>query len=76
VSETTIKILAAKLQMPAECFATNRDFLRGVARLARIIHERHSVAAKAVKFQACTVHPMRRSGLCNRIGERRPGSMS
>jgi hypothetical protein len=33
VPETTIKILAAKLQQPAECFATNRDFLRGVARL-------------------------------------------
>ena len=33
VPETTIKILAAKLQRPAECFATNRDFLRGVARL-------------------------------------------
>ena len=33
VPATTIKILAAKLQRPAECFATNRDFLRGVARL-------------------------------------------
>ena len=33
VPETTIEILAAKLQQPAECFATNRDFLRGVARL-------------------------------------------
>ena len=28
-----IRLLAAKLQMPAESFATNRDFLRGVARL-------------------------------------------
>ena len=33
VPETTIKILAAKLQRPAECFTTNRDFLHGVARL-------------------------------------------
>ena len=33
VPETTIRILAAKLQQPAECFTTNRDFLRGVARL-------------------------------------------
>ena len=33
VPETTIRVLAAKLQQPAECFATNRDFLRGVARL-------------------------------------------
>ncbi len=33
VPETTIKILAAKLQRPAPCFTTNRDFLRGVARL-------------------------------------------
>ena len=33
VPETTIRILAAKLQQPAECFATNRAFLRGVARL-------------------------------------------
>jgi hypothetical protein len=31
--ETTIRILAAKLQQPAEYFTTNRDFLRGVARL-------------------------------------------
>src|SRR3954469_9470471 len=32
--ETTIQILAAKLQQPAEGFTTtNRDFLRGVARL-------------------------------------------
>jgi hypothetical protein len=29
---TNFRILAAKLQQPAECFATNRDFLRGVAR--------------------------------------------
>ncbi len=34
VPETTIKILAAKLQQPAECFTTNRNFLRGVARLS------------------------------------------
>jgi hypothetical protein len=33
VPQTTIQILAAKLQQPAECFTTNRDFLRGVARL-------------------------------------------
>ena len=33
VPETTIRILAAKLQQPAEYFTTNRDFLRGVARL-------------------------------------------
>ena len=33
VPEATIKILAAKLQQPAPCFTTNRDFLRGVARL-------------------------------------------
>src|SRR5690349_12138205 len=33
VPETTIRILAAKLQQPADCFTTNRDFLRGVARL-------------------------------------------
>ncbi len=33
VPAMTIKILAAKLQRPAECFATNRDFLHGVARL-------------------------------------------
>ena len=33
VPQTTIKILAAKLQQSAEGFATNRDFLRGVARL-------------------------------------------
>src|SRR3954453_13540981 len=33
VPETTIKILAAKLQQPADCFTTNRDFLRGVTRL-------------------------------------------
>jgi hypothetical protein len=33
VPETTIRILAAKLQRPAECFTTHRDFLRGVARL-------------------------------------------
>jgi hypothetical protein len=33
VPETTIRILAAKLQQSAECFTTNRDFLRGVARL-------------------------------------------
>lgn len=33
VPETTIRILAAKLQQTADCFTTNRDFLRGVARL-------------------------------------------
>jgi hypothetical protein len=33
VPETTIRIFAAKLQRPAECFTTNRDFLRGIARL-------------------------------------------
>jgi hypothetical protein len=33
VPETTIRILAAKLQRPPESFRTNRDFLRGVARL-------------------------------------------
>ena len=33
VPETTIRILAAKLQQPAEYFTTNRDFLRGVDRL-------------------------------------------
>jgi hypothetical protein len=33
VPQTTIQILAAKLQQPAERFTTNRDFLRGVARL-------------------------------------------
>ena len=33
VPETTIRILAAKLQQPADYFTTNRDFLRGVARL-------------------------------------------
>ncbi|HMB06893.1 MAG TPA: IS4 family transposase [Isosphaeraceae bacterium] len=33
VPETTIRILAAKLQRPPESFATNRAFLRGVARL-------------------------------------------
>jgi Transposase DDE domain/Transposase Tn5 dimerisation domain len=33
VPQTTIQILAAKLQQPAEGFTTNRDFLRGVARL-------------------------------------------
>jgi hypothetical protein len=33
VPETTIRILAAKLQQPADGFTTNRDFLRGVARL-------------------------------------------
>src|SRR5690349_13748964 len=33
VPQTTIQILAAKLQQPAENFTTNRDFLRGVARL-------------------------------------------
>jgi hypothetical protein len=33
VPETTIRILAAKLQQPAEYFTTNRDFLRGGARL-------------------------------------------
>ena len=33
VPQTTIKILAAKLQQSTECFATNRDFLRGVAGL-------------------------------------------
>jgi hypothetical protein len=33
VPETTIRILAAKLQQPTESFTTNRDFLRGVARL-------------------------------------------
>jgi Transposase DNA-binding/Transposase DDE domain/Transposase Tn5 dimerisation domain len=33
VPAMTIKILAAKLQRPAEYFATNRDFLHGVARL-------------------------------------------
>jgi Transposase Tn5 dimerisation domain len=33
VPETTIRILAAKLQQPTESFTTNRGFLRGVARL-------------------------------------------
>ena len=33
VPQTTIQILAAKLQQPAAGFTTNRDFLRGVARL-------------------------------------------
>src|SRR3954454_3293974 len=33
VPQTTIQILAAKLHQPAACFTTNRDFLRGVARL-------------------------------------------
>ena len=32
VPQTTIQILAAKLQQPAEGFTTNRNFLRGVAR--------------------------------------------
>jgi len=33
VPAMTIKILAAKLQRPAACLTTNRDFLHGVARL-------------------------------------------
>jgi len=33
VPETTIRILAAKFQQPAKCFTTDRDFLRGIARL-------------------------------------------
>ena len=33
VPAAAIRILAAKLQMPAERFGTNREFLRGVARL-------------------------------------------
>ena len=33
VSETTIIVLAAKLQQPTHTLTTNRDFLRGVARL-------------------------------------------
>jgi len=37
VLETTIRILAAKLQQPADCFTTNRDFLRGVARLGSFL---------------------------------------
>jgi Transposase Tn5 dimerisation domain len=33
VPQATIQILAAELQQPAACLTTNRDFLRGVARL-------------------------------------------
>ena len=40
VPETTIQILAAKLQQPAEGFTTNRDFLRGVARLGGFLARR------------------------------------
>jgi hypothetical protein len=40
VPQTTIQILAAKLQQPAECFTTNRDFLRGVARLGGFLARR------------------------------------
>jgi DDE family transposase len=38
VPQTTIHILAAKLQQPAAGFTTNRDFLRAVARLGVIAH--------------------------------------
>jgi hypothetical protein len=37
VPETTIRILATKLQLPAERFTTNRDFLRGAARLGSFL---------------------------------------
>ena len=35
-----IKVLAAKLHRPAECFETNRDFLRGVAQLGGFLARR------------------------------------